>query len=174
MVKTSYRIIFTLIKKVRGQPLEELANDWTLIMKTFDERQRMDQEALEKADKLINEAVPYLRIIASIDGFDCPKFIVGSNSIAWNALEIINPTVVSLCIKASNIHLGLHNKLELYNRICEAQIVLQQIENLYMIEEGVAILNEMKDKLAIALEQVNIFLPTSESTSPPVASHSSS
>lgn len=173
MVKASYKIIFTIIKKIRGIPLYDLPNNWIDIMQSFDRRQRKDKEGLRIAEQILKETSDYLRVIGSIDGKDCPKYIVASTTIADSALEVMQAVVESVCIKASIIDLQLHNQLELYNRICECQIVLQQIEKLYMIDEVVAKLNDMKTKLAIAEKRVDIFRTAHNQLSSFVASHSS-
>ena len=128
---------------------------------------------MEIAEQLLKETAVYLRLIGSIDGKDCAKYIVASNSITYNALEIVQPVVDSVCIKASIIDLKLYNQLELYNRICEAQIVLKQIARLNTVEQNVEQINQMNAKLAIAEKQVDIFSVSAEAPSTPDASHPS-
>lgn len=157
MVKAAYSIIFTLIKKIRGIPLHDLPNDWITIMQSFDDMQRMDRNGLQIAEQLLKETAGYLRMIGAIDGRGSPKYIVAANSIANNTIEIIQPVVDSVCIKASIIDMKLHNQLDLFNRVCECQIVIQQIEKLYMIDEVATKLSEIKSRLAVAEKQVDIY-----------------
>ena len=161
MVKAAYAIIFAIIKKIRGLPLEDLPDNWIGILQTFDQRQNLDIDGLRMAELLLKETSGYLRLIGAIDGKDCPKYVVASLTIASNALQIMEPIVERTCIKASIIDLKLHNQMDLFHRICESQIMLQQIAKLYMIDETLERLNEMKNNLTIAEEKVNIFLASS-------------
>lgn len=175
MVKSCYTIIFTIIKKIRGIPLTDLPNNWIDIMQSFEHRQKMDKEGLQMAEQLLKETSGYLRLIGAIDGKELPavKYIVASNSIASNALDIISEVVERTCRKVWIVHLDLYDQVEICNTIYECQIVLQQIEKLLMIDQNIKRINEIKMKLAEAEKQVNIFLATSESTSSLVASHTS-
>lgn len=157
MHRIAYKIILSTCKRIRGVPLEDLPDNWTVILKSFDESQRLYKEAPRIAEQLLNETYGFLNMIGEIAGKDTPSYIAASNIIAHSVIEILTPVIEKNCIRANLLDLKIFNRMELHNSICEIQIVLQQVLKLDLIDETVKRIEELYNKLSLAESKVNLF-----------------
>lgn len=157
MHKVAYKIILSTCKRIRGIPLEDLPDNWTVILKSFDESQRLYIEAPRIAEQLLNETYGFLNLIGMVEGKESPRYIAASNIIAYNILAILSPVIEKNCIRANHLDLKIFNRMELHNSICEIQIVLQQVLKLDLIDETVNKIEELYNRLSIAESKVNLF-----------------
>lgn len=155
MVNASYSLIFRRIKEIRGYTLEDNPRTWYEIMQAFDVSQNARVSGLQIVQELISRNALLLHIIGSIDGKQCPKYIVASNKIAYNCLEVISDMVDIVCTKASTDDLQPDKERVLSERVIDIQHTLKDIGKLYMSLEVQQIHMDLINRLALAEKHLN-------------------
>lgn len=155
MLKGAYHIVFAKIKEIRGPSLDDYPSNFYEIMLVFDETQRIKEHGVQIAEELISKTSLWLRIIGNIGGKDCPKYIVASNKIGYNCLQLISDVVDRSYTKALGSDLEEQKKLEFASRLSGIHNVLKFVEGLYLTPEWLKVYKDMISRLAVAEELLN-------------------
>lgn len=174
MLNAAYDRIFKKIKEIRGLMVEDSLNSWTDIMKAYDNFQTTRVNGLQIAERLMEETKLSLGIIYSMDGKSSPQYIVASNKIAYNALDVIRDMVEHVSNEAFQDDLIPSKKQRLLSLIEEIHNTLANIAKLFMLPHTEATLLGMLNKVSIAEKHLSISETTIINDSASVASHTSS
>ena len=158
MVNASYDRIFRIIKEIKGFTLQDYPSNLYEIMLAFDRMQYFKQYGIQIVEQLIDKTNLPLIIIVS-EGRSSPKFIVASNKIAYNCLDILNVMVESICNKAFVDQLQPCEQLKLLSSINDIRNALNKIRTLFMTPETTKVHKDMENMLSVVEEYLNHLAP---------------
>lgn len=130
MKKELYNLILTIIKRIRGYPLELIDANLSTLMQEYDRRLPSRVKPLETTQKILSETVPYLRMLKDAQQGEDKNYEVASYLVGHNCLEIVEQELLDVDNRSFLIPIGLEKKIKLQQRLEECSISILQVEKL--------------------------------------------
>ena len=147
MVKGSYKLIFEILKDIRGISIANHPDTWSDIMKAFDHVQQSRVNGLEVIQRIEERARLWLRVIERHEGNRGAKFIVAKTLIGHNILEVLDELLGLLYRKSLVVNLSENEKDKLWISTIRIYIVLNRFDRFFMTDWMKTLHQELSGKL---------------------------
>lgn len=147
MVKGSYKLIFEILKDIRGISIANHPDTWTDIMKAFDHVQQTRANGLLIVQLIEKRTRFWLRIIEKHEGNRGAKYRVAKTLIGHNILEVLDELLGLLYRKSLVVNLSENEKNKLWISTLRIHIVLNRFDPYYMTDCMKSLHQELSGKL---------------------------
>ncbi|MBN8686074.1 MAG: hypothetical protein J0M10_03610 [Chitinophagales bacterium] len=147
MVKGSYKLIFEILKDIRGISIANHPDTWSDIMKAFDHVQQSRVNGLEVIQRIEERTRLWLRVIERHEGIRGAKYTVAKTLIGHNILEVLGELLGLLYRKSLVLNLSENEKDKLWLSTIRIYVVLNRFDLYFMTDWMKTLHQELCGKL---------------------------